>query len=337
MSISDGPLIEIRPAGLYCPAGDFYVDPIEAVPYAVISHGHADHARPGHRHYLASSLCAPILKARLGSAIAVQSLAYGESILRNGVRLSLHPAGHILGSAQVRIEHAGRVWVVTGDFKQHADPTCLPFEPVRCHGLIMESTFGLPVFRWPAPGQILDQINQWWAHNRRERQPSLLFAYSLGKAQRILSGIEASGPIYLHGAVAAVNKVYARAGIVLPAALSVGAKSDPHDFSGALIVAPPVADHSVWTRRFKKAERAYASGWMQIRGNRRRRSLDRGFVLSDHADWEGLLAAVSASQAEEVWVTHGFDNELVRYLNERGCRAKTFTLAYPGEADEDRE
>jgi putative mRNA 3-end processing factor len=201
----------------------------------------------------------------------------------------------------------------------------------------MESTFGLPVFRWPAPGQILDQINQWWAHNRRERQPSLLFAYSLGKAQRILSGIEASGPIYLHGAVAAVNKVYAQAGIVLPAALSVGAKSDPHDFSGALIVAPPVADHSVWTRRFKKAERAYASGWMQIRGNRRRRSLDRGFVLSDHADWEGLLAAVSASQAEEVWVTHGFDNELVRYLNERGCRAKTFTLAYPGEADEDRE
>jgi Cft2 family RNA processing exonuclease len=184
--MNDPALLQVSAAGLYCPAGDFHIDPVMPVSYAVITHGHADHARPGHRHYLAGSACVPILKSRLGSSTAVQGVEYGETIERNGVRMSLHPSGHILGAAQVRIEHAGRIWVVTGDFKLQADPTCPPFEPLRCHGLVMESTFGLPIFRWPAPEQVLDQINRWWTHNRRAKKTSLLFAYSLGKAQRIL-------------------------------------------------------------------------------------------------------------------------------------------------------
>jgi putative mRNA 3-end processing factor len=334
MLISDQPLLQVREAGLYCPGGDFHIDPVEPVAYAVITHGHADHARPGHDHYLTSSAGAAILRARLGPLIDVQTLAYGETLRRKEVRLSLHPAGHMLGSAQVRIEQTGQVWVVTGDFKRHADPTCPPFEPLRCHGLVMESTFGLPVFHWPQPEQVLSQINRWWADNRRDRKTSLLFTYALGKAQRILAGLERIGPICLHGAVATFNRVYAQAGIALPPAVSVSDVTDAGLFDGALVLAPPLADQSPWIRRFKRAERAYASGWMQIRGNRRRRSLDRGFVLSDHADWDDLLAAVRDSHAEEVWVTHGFAAELAAYLNEQGGRTAAFNLPYRGESNE---
>jgi putative mRNA 3-end processing factor len=328
------PLLQVREAGLYCPAGDFYVDPVLPVAYAVITHGHADHARPGHGHYLASTDSAGILKTRLGFEIRLQSLAYGESLTRNGVRLSLHPSGHILGSAQVRIEQDGRVWVVTGDFKQHADPTCRPFDPLPCHGLVMESTFGLPIFRWPAPKRIMDEIQRWWRQNQDDGKTSLLFTYALGKAQRVLAGLQAIGPIFVHGAVAAVNDLYAQAGIRLAATERVSSVTDARRFAGALVLAPPSADHGTWTRRFKRAERAYASGWMQIRGNRRRRSLSRGFVLSDHADWDGLLAAVTASGAEEVWVSHGFAAELARHLGETGLQATAFSLPYAGEAAE---
>jgi putative mRNA 3-end processing factor len=334
MNSQNQALLQVRDAGLYCPAGDFYIDPVAPVDYAVITHGHADHARPGHRHYLAAAECGPILPSRLGPDIDVQCAAYGEVVQRNGVRISLHPAGHILGSAQVRIEHGGRVWVVAGDFKLQADPTCAPFEPVPCHGLVMESTFGLPVFRWPAPELVLADINRWWARNRQDGKISLLFAYSLGKSQRILAGLEDIGPIFLHGAVAVVNRIYAQSGIALPAAELVSAAGDPRRFTGALVMAPPLADQPLWTRRFKQAERAYASGWMQIRGNRRRRSLVRGFVLSDHADWDGLLAAVAACRAEEVWVTHGYAAELARYLNEQGTRASAFNLPFRGESIE---
>lgn len=334
MPTHDPPLLQIRDAGIYCPAGDFYIDPVRPVDYAVITHGHADHARPGHDHYLASTDCAPILKARLGADIRVQPIPYGQSLTRNGVRLSLHPSGHILGSAQVRIEQSGRVWVVTGDFKQHADPTCRPFEPLPCHGLVMESTFGLPIFRWPAPERIMDEIQRWWAQNQVEQKTSLLFTYALGKAQRVLASLQASGPIFVHGAVAAVNAVYAQAGIRLPATERVSSVTDACRFAGALVLAPPSADHGTWKRRFKRAERAYTSGWMQIRGNRRRRSLSRGFVLSDHADWDGLLAAVTVSGAEEVWVSHGFGAELARYLGEKGRQTTAFNLPYAGEAIE---
>jgi putative mRNA 3-end processing factor len=334
MAIQHPSLLQVRDAGLYCPAGDFYIDPVAPVEYAVITHGHADHARPGHRHYLTSTESAPILISRLGDNLDVQRAAYGETIQRNGVRLSLHPAGHILGSAQVRVEHGGRVWVVAGDFKLQADPTCRPFEPVRCHGLVMESTFGLPIFRWPEPQQIMTEINRWWAQNRQVGKTSLLFAYALGKSQRILAGLEDIGPIFLHGAVANVNHVYARLGVELPAAQRASQVTDPGRFAGALVLAPLLADQPLWTRRFKRAERACASGWMQIRGNRRRRSLERGFVLSDHADWEGLLTAAAASQAEEIWVTHGFAAELARYLSDQGWKADAFHLPYPGESNE---
>ncbi len=329
--MNHSPLLQARSAGLYCPAGDFYIDPVAPVAHAVITHGHADHARPGHRHYLAARDCLPILRSRLGNRISAQGVAYGEPVTRNGVRISLHPSGHLLGAAQVRVEQAGRVWVVTGDFKQQADPTCPSFEPLDCHGLVMESTFGLPIFRWPPADRVLAQINHWWGLNRREHKTSLLFVYALGKAQRVLAGLESIGPIYLHGAVATVTEVYQDSGIALPETRRVSAVSDPRQFEGALVLAPPSADHALWTRRFRRAERAYASGWMQIRGNRRRRSLARGFVLSDHADWEGLLAAVDQSGAETVLVTHGFALELARYLNEGGRRASALDMPDPGE------
>lgn len=328
------PLLQISTAGLYCPQGDFYIDPVEPVGYAVITHGHADHARPGNGRYLAAAGSAAILRARLGPQIDLQTLAYGQPVQHKGVRISLHPAGHILGSAQVRLESQGQVWVVSGDFKTAGDPTCEPFEPVRCHTFVTESTFGLPVFHWPRPQRAIEQINQWWRNNRQAGKTSLLFAYSLGKAQRILASVDAGiGPIRVHGATDKINHVYRQAGIALPQTTAVAEAGVKSTDEGALVLAPPSADHPLWTRRFKAAERAMASGWMLIRGNRRRRGFSRGFVLSDHADWNGLLDAIKSTGAEEIWVTHGYAAEMARYLNEQGLKSIQVYLPYAGETD----
>jgi putative mRNA 3-end processing factor len=328
------PLLQLTDNGLYCPQGDFYVDPWRAVDRAVITHAHSDHAHSGCKSYLAAQPGLPVLRVRLGADANVAGVPYGGRIEHNGVRISLHPAGHIFGSAQVRIEHQGQVWVVSGDYKLNPDPTCLPFEPVRCHGFLTESTFGLPLYRWPEPSAVFDQINAWWRANSAAGKASLLYGYALGKAQRLLAGIDATiGPIYTHGAIERMNQVYREAGVKLPPTQHVAQMPKGTDWKGALIVAPPSAHNTSWMRKFA-ASTAFASGWMQIPGTRRRRAVDRGFVLSDHADWTGLLDAIRETGAEQVWVTHGYTGVLVHWLREQGIEALGMQTRFEGEVDE---
>jgi len=323
-------LIVPRPEGLYCPPGDFYIDPWRPVARAVITHGHGDHARSGSDAYLCHDDSVPILRRRLGE-IEVRGAAYGEPVEINGVRISLHPAGHILGSAQVRVEHRGEVWVASGDYKTEPDGTCAPFEPIRCHAFITESTFGLPIYRWRPQATIAAEINAWWRANAAAGRTSVVFAYSLGKAQRVLALLDpAIGPILCHGAVEPMNAIYRERGVALPATSSPAGLAKAA-MRTALVVAPPSAAGSTWMRRFPDYADAFASGWMQVRGNRRRRGVDRGFVLSDHADWEGLNAAIAATGASRVLVTHGSTATLARYLNERGLQAESVHAEYGDE------
>ena len=329
-------LVIARPEGLYCPPGDFYIDPWKPVDRAVITHGHSDHARGGHRHYLAHIDSEGTLRTRLGEDITLQTLPYGQAIEHHGVRISLHPAGHVLGSAQVRLEHGGRVWVASGDYKTGADGTCPPFEPVRCDTFITESTFGLPIYRWPSQEELFSDINAWWRANAAEGRPSVMLCYAFGKAQRILHGVDPSiGPIVVHGAVEPLNRVYRAAGVALPPTLRA---TDPEVtaklLQTALVVAPPSAQGTPWMRRFPRHSDAFASGWMQLRGTRRRRGVDRGFVMSDHADWPGLQSAIGATGAERVFVTHGSVAVLVRWLCEQGLDAQGFQTEY-GDEDGD--
>ena len=330
-------LIVLRPQGLYCPAGDFYIDPWRPVDRAVITHAHADHARPGHRHYLCSAEGAGLLRVRLGD-VTLQTLLWGEPLHWQGVRISLHPAGHVLGSAQVRIEHRGRVWVASGDYYAagHGEhnPTCSAFEPLRCVCFISESTFGLPIYRWRPQAEVLADINAWWQRNADAGRPSLLMAYSLGKAQRLLAGVDASiGPVLVHGAVEPLNQVYRDAGVALAPCLPAAQATSREAWSRALIIAPPAVHGSAWARRFGDFSDAFASGWMQLRGARRRQGVDRGFVLSDHADWPGLQAAIRATGAERVIVTHGYEAVMVRWLREQGLMAGSFRTEFGDEAE----
>lgn len=327
---ADTDLVVARPEGLYCPQGDFYIDPWRPVERAVITHAHSDHARAGHRHYLAAERGASVLLSRL-PGIDLQTAAYGERIDLNGVSLSLHPAGHVLGSAQVRIEYRGRVWVASGDYKLDADPTCDPFEPVRCDTFITESTFGLPIYRWDSPQSVFESVDSWWRHNAAEGRASVLFCYAFGKAQRILASVDAAiGPIFCHGAVEPLNRAYREAGVALPEVgmVSAIAAKDKAVFKQALVVAPPSAQGSAWMRRFGDYSDAFASGWMRLRGTRRRRGVDRGFVLSDHADWPSLQKAIQATGAERIIVTHGQVEPMVRWLRDQGLQAGAFTTQY---------
>ena len=325
-------LVVQRPEGLYCPAGDFYIDPWRPVARAVITHAHADHARMGHGHYLAAAPGEGVLRQRLG-AIDLQALAYGERITHHGVQISLHPAGHVLGSAQVRLAHGGQIWVASGDYKVAPDATCAPFEPQRCDVFITESTFGLPLYRWRDDAEIFAGINAWWAANAAASRASILCCYSFGKAQRILSGVDAGiGPIVVHGAVEPLNAAYRAAGVVLPPTLLATDVSDRSLFQRALVLCPPSAAAGTWARRFGDASTAFASGWMQLRGTRRRGGYDRGFVLSDHADWPGLMGAITATGAQRVIVTHGSIPVMVRHLTEQGLAAESFQTEYGDDA-----
>jgi putative mRNA 3-end processing factor len=323
--------------GLYCAAGDFHVDPWQPVERAVITHAHGDHARAGSRGFLTTHEGHGVLRQRMGAEARIRAVGWGETIDVNGVRVSLHPAGHILGSAQVRLEHRGQVWVVSGDYKTESDPTCTPFEPVRCHVFVTESTFGLPIYRWRPQQETFAEINAWWRANAAAGVTSLIFAYALGKAQRLIAGVDASiGPILVHGALVPLNDAYRAAGIALPktehATVSDGAGREQ-----ALLVAPPSAASSSWLRRFDPVAPAFASGWMRVRGIRRRRvNVDRGFVLSDHADWDGLLAAIAATGADRVWATHGYTRPLVRWLRGNGIDAQPIDTRFGGE-DTDEE
>ena len=324
-------LVVQRPEGLYCPPGDFYIDPWRPVARAVITHAHADHARSGHGHYLAAAPGEGVLRQRLGD-ITLQTLAYGERTVHNSVEISLHPAGHVLGSAQVRLAHAGQVWVASGDYKLAPDPTCTPFEPQRCDVFITESTFGLPIYRWRPDAELFAEINAWWQANADAGRASVLACYSFGKAQRILAGVDAAiGPILVHGAVEPLNQAYRAAGVALPTTQLATEVSDRSVLQRALVLCPPSAAASTWVRRFGDAGTAFASGWMQLRGARRRGGYDRGFVLSDHADWPGLHGAIAATGAARVVVTHGSIAVMVRYLAERGLEAGAFQTEYGDE------
>jgi putative mRNA 3-end processing factor len=328
-------LLRLTEHGLYCEAGDFFVDPWEPVDRAVITHAHGDHATWGSRAYLTSAEGVGVLRARLEPGATIRGIGYGEPLSLNGTTVSLHPAGHILGSSQVRIEHRGEVWVVSGDYKTDPDPTCTPFEPVRCHTFITESTFGLPIYRWPPQSDVFQEINAWWRTNAASGTASLLFGYTLGKAQRLLAGLDPSiGPILTHGAVERMTRAYREAGIALPATQYAGTAAERADSTGALVIAPPYAGASPWARRFGAHSTGFASGWMMVRGARRRQSLDRGFPLSDHVDWPSLLAAVEATGAAEVWVTHGFTGPVVRWLQEKGLDARAIQTRFEGERDE---
>ena len=332
--IASGMMLRLTNEGLYCEAGGFHVDPWAPVPRAVVTHAHGDHVAWGCGAYLASADGAALLQLRLGGTGAVEPLPYGERRLLGGVSVSLHPAGHILGSVQVRLEAGGEVWVVSGDYKTDPDPTCRPFEPVRCHTFISESTFGLPIYRWPAQSEVFSEINAWWRVNADAGRASLLSGYALGKAQRLIAGLDPSiGPILTHGAVEKINAAYRAAGVALPATTYAG-DADRGATRRAIVIAPPSAAGSVWARRFGNASNAFASGWMRVRGARRRRSLDRGFTLSDHADWPGLLGAIAATGAERVWVTHGFTGPVVRWLEEQGLEARAVATRFEGERDE---
>jgi putative mRNA 3-end processing factor len=329
------PLVVATDDGLYCPAGDFHIDPWQPVERAVVTHGHADHCRVGSRHYLVAAAGLPVYRARLGPDAVLQSLAFGEAVTLGGVRVSLHPAGHILGSAQVRLEARGEVWVVSGDFKTDADPTCAAFEPLRCHVFVTESTFGLPIYRWPAPADVFADINAWWRANAAAGKASLLYGYALGKAQRLLEGLDPSiGPIYLHGAVERFTSAYREAGVPLPPAQHAVAERG-FDWSGSLVLAPPSAHQTPWMRKLGTVSTGFASGWMTIRGTRRRRAVDRGFILSDHADWPGLLSVIEATGASRVGVTHGYSAVLARWLRERGLQSWVLPTRYEGEVDEE--
>jgi putative mRNA 3-end processing factor len=329
-------LVVVRPQGLYCPPGDFYIDPWRPVDRAVITHAHADHARTGHGHVLAAQRGDTVLRARLGN-IPLQTLAYGEAVDHFGVRLSLHPAGHVLGSSQVRLEHGGRVWVVSGDYfvsgAADINPTCEAFEAVRCDVFVTESTFGLPIYRWRPHAEVFADINAWWQSNASAGRTSILTGYSLGKAQRLLAGVDASvGAIFVHSAVDRINHAYRDKHVPLPMTqlLDTSAKQA---LQGALVVAPPALQGSRWrTQLGQQASEAFASGWMQVRGMRRRSGVDRGFVLSDHADWPGLLHAIEATQAARVIVTHGQAAALVSWLQARGIDAGSFKTEYGDEA-----
>jgi putative mRNA 3-end processing factor len=328
-------LFALSPRGLYCAAGDFYIDPWEPVDRALITHAHGDHARWGSRSYLAARDGERVLRTRLGDAANIETIGYGDTVTINDVRVSFHPAGHIIGSAQIRAEHRGEVWVVSGDYKTDPDPTCAPFELVRCHTFVTESTFGLPIYRWPSQAEVFAEINAWWRANAAAGKTSLLLAYALGKAQRLLAGLDPGiGPILTHGAVERMTSVYREGGIALPPTRYAGAAGSKADATGAIVIAPPYADASLWSRRFGEHSTGFASGWMMVRGARRQRSLDRGFALSDHVDWPSLMAAIEATGAGEVWVTHGYTSPVVRWLKERGIDARAVATRFEGERDE---
>jgi putative mRNA 3-end processing factor len=325
-------LLTFTDRGIYCDAGGFFIDPWRPVDRALVTHGHADHARPGMGAYLATGAAAPVIRHRLGHDITLETIRYGERRDIGGVTVSYHPAGHVPGSAQIRLEHRGEVWVVSGDYKTVADGFSEPFEPVPCHAFITECTFGLPVFNWPAQDDITAAVNVWWQANRDAGRTSIIGAYALGKAQRILASVDpAIGPILTHGAIENTNEVLRAQGLSLPETVRVTPDVTAKTHPGALVVATPSALGTTWTRRFGPSSSAFASGWMALRGVRRRRAADRGFIMSDHADWTGLNDAIRATGATRVFVTHGYTAIFRRWLETQGYDARIVATEYEGE------
>ncbi len=329
-------LLEINPNGLYCPAGDFYIDPWRQVSHAVITHAHADHARPGSDRYLCASPGKHVLRTRMGNNAIIDTVKYGEHFSVHGVDVSLHPAGHLLGSSQVRVHHQGVTWVVTGDYKLQQDSTCECFESVPCDVFVTESTFGLPVYRWPEPVTVAKEINTWWRANADSGRTSVLLSYALGKAQRVASLLDPSiGPIYGHGAVMKLVEAYRASGVRLPPIDRIPPRSRKIGGGRGIVIAPPSAAGTSWINRFGETSIAMVSGWMLLRGVRRRRGFPQGFILSDHVDYPDLMQAVRSSGAQRVLVTHGFTDVIARLLTEQGLRAEILPTRFVGEEPPD--
>lgn len=331
-------LITVRPEGLYCEAGHFYIDPWKPVDTALITHAHADHAYSGHKSYYATSISEGILRRRLGQGINLEGVKYGDKIKLGNTWVSFHSAGHVLGSAQVRVEHKDEVWVASGDYKRDLDPSCDPFEVVECDAFITEATFGLPIYHWDSGEVTAEQIYTWWQGDLT--RPSLLFCYAFGKSQRVLAELTkfTDKTVYLHGAVHTLTEIYRDAGIEMLPTVPVSQMEKSYKFAGDLIIAPPSGHRSSWMKRFKRPQTAFASGWMAVRGNRRRRGYERGFVLSDHADWPGLLKTIEQTKAKKVYVTHGQNDVLARYLNEKmDLEAQPLDTLFEGENEDATE
>lgn len=326
-------LIRTAPEGLYCELGDFYIDPWRPVRQAVITHAHSDHAQWGSKTYYASEKCVPLLQLRLGEGLPIVAKKWGEKFRLGNVWVSFHPAGHILGSAQVRIEYKDQVWVASGDYKRTPDPSCEPFEVQPCDTFISEATFALPIYKWDRGETTAQKILKWWQDD--PDHPSLLFCYALGKAQRILAELQCltDKRVFLHGAVDTVTQVYRNAGIAMLPTRVIGPEEKTYSFKGDLILAPPSAHRSPWMKRFKEPQTAFASGWMQVRGTRRRKGYERGFVLSDHADWSELNQTIEETGARDIYLTHGRTDVLARYLEENGKNVWLFETEYTAEEE----
>ena len=324
------PLLQFTSKGIYCRQAKVYLDPWKPVDKAIISHGHADHSRWGHKSYITHHRNDPIVKHRLGD-VTVAGKDWGETFTINGVTFSMHPAGHIIGSSQIRVEHKGEVWVFTGDYKLEDDGVATPYELVKCHTFITECTFGLPAFLWTPQKEVFTDINQWWAENKANGQTSVLFGYSLGKAQRLLKHLDPSiGKIYTHGAVENMTQVL-RPLVDFPKTELITRDTKKEEIKGNMVIAPPSAHGSTWIRKMTPFVTASASGWMAFRGARRRRAIDKGFVLSDHCDWPDLLTAIKATGAEKIICTHGYTDIFSKYLRELGYDARTEETQYEGE------
>jgi len=325
------PLIEFSDKGLYCRAGGFYIDPWKPVNKAIITHAHSDHARFGSNNYLCHRYTLSLLQLRLGNN-NYQAVEWEEKIFINGVQVSLHPAGHMIGSSQIRIEHKGEVWVASGDYKTEDDGISGKFEPVNCHSFITESTFGLPIYNWKPQHEIFQNIQDWITKTHEEGKAAVLIGYSMGKAQRLMQCVSAiCNKIYVHGAIWNVHETLLKAGIALPDVKLVTNQVSKDAYKNSVIIAPSGADSSPWIKRFTPYNVGVCSGWMQVRGNVRRYNADAGFALSDHADWKGLLEAIKATGAQKVFVTHGFQSAFSRYLNEIGITSAEVKTEYGDE------
>jgi len=323
--------------GLYCPDGDFHIDPWGPVPRALITHAHGDHARFGSAGYLCTDQCAPLLRRRFGSDAAIESVRYGHSLTLGSTRVSFHPAGHVLGSAQIRVEGAGGVWVVSGDYKIAPDPTCVPLEPVTCDTFITESTFALPIYRWDDVDVVIAELMSWWESNRERGLTSVVFCYTIGKAQRLLAELArvTDRPVLVHGMMVPMIEVYRSAGIAMVPAQTLIDRPRGTSLAGELVLAPLSARGTPWMRRLGDLSDAFVSGLMRVRGVRRQRAYDRGFVLSDHADWPALLDTITATGASRVIATHGHAEPLARFLREQGLDSSVMRTAWEDEGSAD--
>jgi putative mRNA 3-end processing factor len=329
------PLLEFTDRGICCPQGGFYIDPWLPVDDAVITHAHSDHARFGNKRYLAHHFSEQVLRYRLGD-IQMQTVEYGERVMKNGVEITLFPAGHVIGSAQIRVCYQDEVWVVSGDYKVEDDGISTPFEPVRCHHFISECTFGMPVYKWKPQVDTFNEINTWWRQNIENNLATVIVGYSLGKAQRILQNLDLSiGKVYTHGVIENTNEALRRNGIALNPTERITPLTLKEEARKGIIIAPPSAVGSPWMRRFGPYDFGYCSGWMSIRGAKKRRAADRGFVLSDHADWDGLISAIEATGCEKVYLTHGYTASFARYLSEIGFDAHEVHTLYGGDEVEE--